>query len=423
MTLFYAGIISFLIMVCCTNQGPSVTKKRIIVSTDIGGTDPDDFQSMIHLLMYSDLFRIEGLISSPFGEGRAKNIMDMIDLYEKDFAKLKVQSEDFPEPDSLRMVVKQGAISQAPYKGYDCPTEGSEWIIKCAGVQTQDPLWILIWGGIEDLAQALHDAPEITEKIRVYWIGGPNKKWSVNAYSYIAKNHPDLWIIEANSTYRGWFFDEGSPESLTNAGYFENYIKDRGSMGKAFENYYGGHIKMGDSPSLAYLMRGDPDNPLGESWGGSFAGTEHSSRYILNQDTMTDTVVAYAVMEYCFEGPLLDIPEDSVCFDIEISDQKWLGYYVSDGIYSVRYSSKKPETASYIVHSSINTLAGRTGKYVSIVPWPGRYKQDDYILGKNWYTDRPEPELFIDMQQGAITVSRHRKEFLDDWKKRWEWLK
>ena len=60
-------------------------------------------------------------------------------------------------------------------------------------------------GGIDDLAQALHDDPSIKPKLRVYYIGGPNKKWSATAYDYIAREHPDLWIIEANSTYRGWF--------------------------------------------------------------------------------------------------------------------------------------------------------------------------------------------------------------------------
>lgn len=46
-------------------QNPVPTKPRILISTDIGGTDPDDNQSMTHLLMYSDLFAIEGLVSSP----------------------------------------------------------------------------------------------------------------------------------------------------------------------------------------------------------------------------------------------------------------------------------------------------------------------------------------------------------------------
>ena len=39
-------------------------KPRILISTDIGGTDPDDNQSMAHFLMYSDEFDTEGLVSS-----------------------------------------------------------------------------------------------------------------------------------------------------------------------------------------------------------------------------------------------------------------------------------------------------------------------------------------------------------------------
>ena len=35
-------------------------KPRILISTDIGGTDPDDNQTMAHFLMYSDLFDTEG---------------------------------------------------------------------------------------------------------------------------------------------------------------------------------------------------------------------------------------------------------------------------------------------------------------------------------------------------------------------------
>ena len=44
-------------------QKPVPEKPRILISTDIGGTDPDDNQSMTHLLMYNNLFNIEGLLS------------------------------------------------------------------------------------------------------------------------------------------------------------------------------------------------------------------------------------------------------------------------------------------------------------------------------------------------------------------------
>ncbi len=400
------------------------TKPRILISTDIGGTDPDDFQSMIHLLMYADRFQIEGLVSSPFGDGRKQNILNMIKLYEKDLPQLKKHSPGFPEPDALRKVCKQGAIPAAPYKGYSTASEGSDWIIRCARKPDSQPLWVLVWGGIEDVAQALHDAPAIKEKIRVYWIGGPNKKWSINAYTYLAEHHPDLWMIEANATYRGWFMDAESPKNLTGKAYYSNYIQGRGAMGKDFVNYYKGELKMGDTPSLAYLMKGDPDTPTGESWGGSFTRIDRNSRTLFaGNSTTADTVATYAVLEWRFKGPSLDIPQDSACFTFKTGGQSWPGYYLGEGVYGVRYSPKQAETGTYTTTSDIPGLHGLTGSYVSVAPWPGKPGPDDFKPGNHWYGDRPDPQLFIGPQQGAKTIARYREEYLIDWARRWGWLK
>jgi hypothetical protein len=412
------------LFVQCKGLNEVSSKPRILISTDIGGTDPDDFQSMIHLLMYADLFQIEGLVSSPFGNGRKKDILDMIDLYEKDYKQLISQSESFPSPDMLRSISVQGSIPIAPFKGFDIATEGSELIVKQAKVKSDQPLWVLVWGGLEDLAQALHDAPEIKENIKVYWIGGPNKKWSINAYAYIAEHHPDLWFIEANATYRGWMIDSESPKDISNAAYYDNYIQGYGAMGKDFKNHYGGNVKMGDTPSLAYLMNGNPDDPISDSWGGSFVNINFSSRNVFYRNTtIADTVAAYSVLEWRFTGPKLDIPVDSSCFTFEVANQVWPGYYLGDGMYGVRYSSKQEEICTYITSSAIPELDGQSGQFVSTVPWPGKPNADDYELGENWYGDRKDPDLFLNKWQGAKTVSKFRKEYLLDWAKRWQWLK
>ncbi len=95
---FFISSLCFLtIMIGAQNTVP--VKPRILISTDIGGTDPDDNQSMTHLLMYSDLFSIEGLVSSPsYGKGNKEEILRMIDLYEMDFPKLLKQNKDLAEP-------------------------------------------------------------------------------------------------------------------------------------------------------------------------------------------------------------------------------------------------------------------------------------------------------------------------------------
>ena len=230
-------ILAVFIFFSCSSSDKDYEKPRILISSDIGGTDPDDNQSMIHFLMYSNMFQTEGLISSPsYGEGSKEEILKMINLYEKDLPKLKEHADGFPTPESLRAICKQGRKGAAPFVGYQTATEGSDWIIKCAKKESEQPLWVLVWGGLDDLAQALHDAPDIQHKIKVYWIGGPNKKWSTNSYAYIAANFPDIWFIEANAVYRGFFSNTDSPDSLRNEKYYANFIDEAGYMGKLLKN-------------------------------------------------------------------------------------------------------------------------------------------------------------------------------------------
>ncbi|MBR1628795.1 MAG: DUF1593 domain-containing protein, partial [Lachnospiraceae bacterium] len=254
-----------------TNSGAlSGERFRVIVTTDIGGSDPDDFQSMVHYLLYSDLFDTEGLISSAWGDGRASDILTVIDRYEEDYPALCRHSDTYPTPESLRSVTKQGAVDIAPWAGFTKPTEASRLIIEAARRPDPRPLYLLMWGLLEDLAQALHDAPDILPKLRVHYIGGPNKKWGPNAYAYIYNNFPDLWMIENNSTYRGWFNGGFTEAPYGNQSFVSAFAASSGALGNYFTTHLGGTIKMGDTPTVAWLLCGDPASPEGESWGGSF---------------------------------------------------------------------------------------------------------------------------------------------------------
>lgn len=410
-------------------QEPVPVKPRILVSTDIGGTDPDDNQSMTHLLMYSDKFIIEGLVSSPsYGHGSKEEILRMIDLYEKDLPKLKQHQKGFATPGYLRSVTKQGRKGSAPYRGYATATEGSDWMIQCAKKKSTQPLWILVWGGLEDLAQALHDAPEIQNRIRVYWIGGPNKKWSANSYAYIAENFPELWFIEVNSSYYGFFSNNSILDSVTTTGYYDKHIQAAGHLGKDFKNYYNGEVKMGDTPSLLYMMDGNPDDPVRESWGGSFAKLNRSPRVVFNRVTnIRDTVAFCTVVEFHLKGPEINAPADSICFWMETpyknTVQKWAGYYLGGGQYGLKYVPKQAEILSYKFTSGFPGFPVLEGTLVVSNLWPGKINSTDYPLGGNWYTDNDDPLLFDGKIQGGKTVSKWRNAALSDWAKRWQWLK
>ena len=409
-------------------QKPVPVKPRILISTDIGGTDPDDNQSMTHFLMYSHLFNTEGLVSSPsYGKGNKSELLRMIDLYEKDLPKLMVHQQGYPSPASLRAICKQGRVGAAPFAGYTTATEGSNWIIQCAKKKSKQPLWVLVWGGLDDLAQALHDAPEIQSNIKVYWIGGPNKKWSANSYAYIVANFPGLWFIECNSSYYGFFSVNNIPDSVKDSNYYDKYIKSAGHLGKDYKNYYKGNVKMGDTPSLLYMMDGDPNDPFKDSWGGSFERVDRSSRIIFNRNTTNaDTVTVCSVVEFHFKGPVISIPPDSSCFTMtvkaKIGEQKWAGFYLGNGDYAIRYCPKQTEALTYRITSPISGFAEQSGQLVVDNIWPGKNRSTDYPLGSNWYTDRGDKELFDGILQGAKTVSKWRNDVLLDWAKRWAWL-
>lgn len=409
-------------------QNSEQLKPRLLISTDIGGTDPDDNQSMIHFFMYSNLFQVEGLISSPsYGEGSKQEIFRMIHIYEKDYHKLHKYKADFPSPNYLRSITKQGRRGRMPYVGYSSSTEGSEWIVQCAQKESNRPLWVLVWGGLDDLAQALYDAPEIATKIKVYWIGGPNKKWSANSYAYIVSHVPQLWFIENNSSYYGFFSNQNELDSIQSYFSDKDFFLGAGNLGADFKNYYKGEIKMGDTPSLLYLMHGEPDNPLSDSWGGSFTKINHSSRYVFTSVTsITDTVASCSVIEFRLQGPVLNIPSDSICFQMEVpfkdSVQYFPGYYIGKGVYSVRYVPKKAETLSYRFVSGFKELNAK-GAFVVSNLWPGEKKSSDYVLGNNWYSDKPDKDLYFGKIQGGFTIYKWREAVLSDWKTRLDWLR
>jgi hypothetical protein len=422
-SLLLTGI--FLLNSCNAQKGnknksePADSKYRVIVSTDIGGTDPDDFQSMVHLFLYADTIEIEGLISSPFGPGRKEHILQVIDQYEKDYPNLKTYSEKYPAPDSLRSITKQGATDVAGYAGFDKPTEGSEWIVKCARKKDSRPLYILVWGGIEDLAQALHDAPDISPKLRVYYIGGPNKKWTPDAYQYIAGNFPDLWIIESNATYRGWFTGGNQYGEWSNEGFPEKHINDKGALGTFFMTQLGGSIKMGDTPSLAWLLNSsNPEDPTLPNWGGQYVKAWERPYYLFDKlPSKSDSIQEFSILEIAIslKGNLPEKPEARLL----VENQALSGYFLGDGKVRFRFSPKSAKIFDFKIESNINSLNEKTGSITAYIP-PAELANHPSSKYPNWWTDNPNPEFAEGEHIGAKTVSRWREEFLKDFAKRME---
>ncbi len=182
------------------------------------------------------------------------------------------------------------------------PTEGSEWIVRAARRKDPRPLWILVWGGIDDVAQALHDAPDILPKLRVYFIGGPNKMWSVDAYNYIERHHPKLWMIEANATYRGWFTGGNQAGEWGKSAFVASHIRGHGALGDYFATQSERHDQDGRHvrPSPICCTTPPPSTiPPGRRGAARIARIWDGRKTVFDRvTTEADTAEAFGVVEF-----------------------------------------------------------------------------------------------------------------------------
>ena len=96
---------------------PEIVKPRLLVLTDItsltsGVKEPDDGQSMIRLMLYTNELDVEGLLaSSNLGHGQAVRpdlIHQVIDAYAQVRPNLLLHSADYPAAEYLHGLVKAG---------------------------------------------------------------------------------------------------------------------------------------------------------------------------------------------------------------------------------------------------------------------------------------------------------------------------
>ncbi|MHC4582769.1 MAG: DUF1593 domain-containing protein [Planctomycetota bacterium] len=274
-------ILAWALIICTTALGAQLDvgrRPRVIVSTDIGGSDPDDFQSMVHYLVYADLFDTEGLISSPPQGGRVRDVLECIAAYEKDYVNLRTWSPNYPSPDVLRQVTRQGAIDpQSSDQPSTKISAGARLIIERARVEDPRPVYVLVWGSITDVAQAVHQDPRIKAKLRVHSIGSWNTRQDPKARDYLFNSHRDLWWIESDSTFRGMYMGGVQDNDLGNRSFTEKHVKGHGHLGSLFMRKKV-DIKMGDTPSVLYMLHGDPGEPDTAHWGGAFVRPDPETR-------------------------------------------------------------------------------------------------------------------------------------------------
>ena len=280
-------------------------KPRLLVLTDIGG-DPDDEESMVRFLLYSNEFDIEGLIAT----GRVirddrpallpELITERIEAYGKVRDRLVQHASGYPTVPFLLEKIKTGypipkrkwdpktqktsEISISEKIGAEKDSEGSDWIIEVVDRSDPRPVWVTVWGTASDLAQALwrvkqeRSAEELAAfvaKLRVYAIA---KQDLTN--DWILTHFPKLFILQsstATGTFKG-IYQEGDPSYYSEEWVEKNVLNDHGPLGQLYSkrpSTWSAPYIEGDTPSFLYLIStglSDPEYPTWGSWGGRYQG-------------------------------------------------------------------------------------------------------------------------------------------------------
>ncbi|MEZ6048595.1 MAG: DUF1593 domain-containing protein [Planctomycetaceae bacterium] len=274
-----------------------------MILTDIGG-DPDDRQSMIRLMVYSNEFRIEGLIATASGTpGELKKaitqpqyIEEIVKAYGQVRDNLTRHAEGWPETETLLAVIKTGNPQRGrDHIGEGHDTEGSNFIIERIDAgSAADPLNISIWGGQSDLAQALwrvqHDRgetgfAEFVTRFRVYDIADQDR-----IAGWMEQQFPGMFYIlskkrsdsrDRTAAFRGMYMT--GDESLTSKKWIVEHVQSKGPLGALYplrtftQSNKHNCMKEGDTPSWFFFLPlggNNPQDPTQPGWGGEFRKTE-----------------------------------------------------------------------------------------------------------------------------------------------------
>jgi hypothetical protein len=263
-----------------------VQKQRMIVLSDIEA-DPDDTQSLVRLLLYSNEIDIEGLVATTSvwmkRERHPESIRAVLNEYAKVRANLLLHASGYPTAEHLLSLVSEG---QPIYgvagigKGKDSP--GSELIIRALESSDSRPLWVTVWGGANTLAQALLkiresrspvEARRLIAKLRVYTISDQD-----DSGSWIRRNFSDLFYIVSAGRYSNgtWTAINAVVEGIDNRTISNEWLaaniqQGHGPLGAMYPDVAWG--VEGDTPSFLALIPNGlsvPEHPEYGGWGGRY---------------------------------------------------------------------------------------------------------------------------------------------------------
>lgn len=260
--------------------GDAAARARLFVLTDVGA-DPDDEQSLIRLLLYSNDIEIEGLAAttSKFLPDRVEPaVMEkLITAYEAARPNLIRHDRRYPSAKALRAIVSSGPAQYGMASvGPGLSSPAAEALIRALERADDRPLWVSIWGGPNVLAQALslirerktpQEAERLYARLRVQAISDQD-----DSGPWIRSQFPSVWYLvspsPANATWRAMSnaFEGTNQEVVSPEWIASNIQQGHGPLGAAYpDTAYGTE---GDTPAFLNLIPNGLNTPERPDWGG-----------------------------------------------------------------------------------------------------------------------------------------------------------
>jgi hypothetical protein len=264
-------------------------------------TDPDDVQSIIRFFAYANYFDIEALVASAgthANKASTEGFTAILGLYAKVEANLKKHDPEFPSAEAMTKVVYKGRDGtwgiDNDLVGDGKDTDASNAIIAVVDKADTRPVWIVIWGGPVEVAQALYkvkkertadEADKFVSKMRVFDIMGQD-----GSHKYMIKTFPKLFHILSHD-FGGMFCDnDRGDKALCNTAWLDANIKSKGPLNAVYPvncSMVKGGVQEGDSPSFMHLIssvhpkgtKNNPEDPTMDSWGGKYKKVGDSNFY------------------------------------------------------------------------------------------------------------------------------------------------
>lgn len=270
-------------------------KPRIIVLTDIEN-EPDDAMSLVRFLTYSNQWDVEGLVATTSVHQKRETavwrLREIVEAYGKVQPNLLKHESGYPTAKHLLSVIKEGRPDYGMHavgKGLD--SDGSQLIIESIDKKDERPVWVLVWGGANCLAQALwkvketrsaEDVETFVSKLRVYTISDQDdsgvwiRKTFKNMFYIVSPGyhrfggyHYGTWSGISGDKFHGRF--TGADYSIVDNPWMDEHIRCKGVLGAQYP--FMKFLMEGDTPTFLYLIDnglGNPERPDWGSWGGRY---------------------------------------------------------------------------------------------------------------------------------------------------------